>query len=97
MPSELRPAPSPTATPLPDSFTLTEDASTWEFDSGTVLLGGSPLRLFRISERAGRLVERWRSGHTVGPGRGSQLLALDWSRRERSSLRLRAEPSETTT
>ena len=75
MPSALRPAPSPTATPLPGSFTLTEDASTREFDGGTVLLGGSPLRLFRISERAGRLVERWRSGQVVGPGRGSQLLA----------------------
>src|SRR3984957_386458 len=75
MPSELRPAPSPTATPLPGSFTLTEDASTREFDGGAVLLGGSPLRLFRLSERAGRLVERWRSGHVVGPGGGSQLLA----------------------
>jgi mycofactocin system glycosyltransferase len=75
MPSELRTAPSPTATPLPGSFSLTEDASTREFDGGAVLLGGSPLRLFRISERAGRLVERWRSGHVVGPSRGSQLLA----------------------
>ena len=75
MPSALRPAPSPTATPLPGSFTLSEDASTREFDGGTVLLGGSPLRLFRISERAGRLVEQWRSGHVVGPGRGAQLLA----------------------
>jgi mycofactocin system glycosyltransferase len=75
MPSALRPAPSPAATPLPGSFTLTEDASTREFNGGTVLLGGSPLRLFRLSERAGRLVERWRSGHVVGTGRGSQLLA----------------------
>jgi mycofactocin glycosyltransferase len=75
MPSALRPAPSPTATPLPGSFTLTEDASTREFDGGTVLLGGSPLRLFRISERARRLVESWKAGDAVGPRRPAQLLA----------------------
>jgi mycofactocin system glycosyltransferase len=40
-----------------------------------VLLGGSPLRLFRISERAQRLVARWKAGGAVGPGRGAQLLA----------------------
>ena len=75
MPSELRPAPARASTPLPGSFTLTEDASTREFDGGTVLLGGSPLRLFRISERARQLVARWRSGAPVGPRRPAQLLA----------------------
>ena len=40
-----------------------------------MLLGGSPLRLFRISERARRLVERWRAGPPVGPRRPAQLLA----------------------
>src|SRR5580700_7736130 len=75
MPSALRPAPSRASTPLPGSFTLTEDASTQEFDRGTVLLGGSPLRLFRISERARQLVERWRTGASLGPRRSAQLLA----------------------
>ncbi len=75
MPSALRPAPPRASTPLPGSFTLAEDASTREFDGGTVLLGGSPLRLFRISERAGQLVVRWRSGTRVGSGRGAQMLA----------------------
>src|SRR5271156_1026505 len=75
MPSSLRPAPPRAATPLPGTFTLSEDASTQQFDGGTVLLGGSPLRLFRISERARQLVERWRSGTAVGPGRPAQLLA----------------------
>jgi mycofactocin system glycosyltransferase len=60
---------------LPATFTLGEDASTREFDGGTVLLGGSPLRLFRISDRAQRLVARWRSGASVGPQRAAQLLA----------------------
>jgi mycofactocin glycosyltransferase len=73
-PSPLRHAPSRVATPLPGSFTLIEDASTQEFDGGTVLLGGSPLRLFRITERARQLVRQWRSGAAVGPRRPAQLL-----------------------
>ncbi len=75
MPSPLRPAPARASTPLPGSFILNEDASTQEFDGGTVLLGGSPLRLFRISDRAQRMVERWKSGGPVGPRRAVQLLA----------------------
>src|SRR5580704_4111418 len=75
MPSALRPALPRASTPLPGSFTLTEDASTQEFDGGTVLLGGSPLRLFRISERARQLVQRWKNGAEVGPRRSAQLLA----------------------
>ena len=89
MPSELRPAPPRATTPLPGSFTLTADESTEEFDGGTVLLGGSPLRLFRISERARQLVERWTSGGAaVGPRRPAQLLA----RRLVSSGAFRATP-----
>ena len=71
----MRPAPPRASTPLPGSFSLREDASTQEFDGGTVLLGGSPLRLFRISERARQLVARWKARAPVGPGRGAQLLA----------------------
>ena len=74
-PSALRPAPSRASTPLPGSFLLRQDASTQEFDGGTVVLGGSPLRLFRISERARRLVERWKSGAPVGAGGPARLLA----------------------
>ncbi len=60
---------------MPGSFALAEDPSTRDYDGGTVLLGGSPLRLFRISERARRVVERWRTGTAVGTSRPSQLLA----------------------
>jgi mycofactocin glycosyltransferase len=74
-PVALRPAPARASTPLPGSFTLREDTSTQEFDDGTVLLGGSPLRLFRISERARQLVARWKAGSPVGSGRATQLLA----------------------
>ncbi len=40
-----------------------------------MLLGGSPLRLFRITERARQLLLRWRSGTAVGTRRPAQLLA----------------------
>jgi mycofactocin system glycosyltransferase len=88
----LRIAPSRASTPLPGSFSLREDASTQEFDGGTVLLGGSPLRLFRISERARQLVARWKAGAPVGPGRGAQLLA----RRLVSSGAFAARPGDGT-
>ncbi len=54
---------------------MAEDGSTQDYDGGTVLLGGSPLRLFRISSRARALVARWNLGTPVGPSRGAQMLA----------------------
>lgn len=71
----LRPAPDRRATPLPASFTLHQAASTAHLDDGAVVLGGSPVRLFRISARAQRLIDRWRAGHTVGDREGARLLA----------------------
>ena len=40
-----------------------------------MLLGGSPLRLFRISERAQGLLARWRAGAPVGADGPGRLLA----------------------
>ncbi len=40
-----------------------------------MLLGGSPLRLFRISERAQGLLARWRAGAPLGADGPAQLLA----------------------
>ena len=74
-PSPLRPAPPRSSTPLPGSFRLAQDPSTSVIDDGVVFLGGSPLRLFRVSERARRVIGRWQSGEPVGPGRGTGLLA----------------------
>jgi len=71
----LRPAPDRRAAPLPASFTLYPAASTVQIDDGAVVLGGSPVRLFRISARAQRLVARWRAGHAVGDAQGARLLA----------------------
>jgi mycofactocin glycosyltransferase len=88
-PSALRPAPT---APLPGSFTLREDPSTQAFDGGTVLLGGSPLRLIRISERARQLVDLWKNGAEVGPRRSAQLLA----RRLASGGAFNPQPSSST-
>ena len=75
MPSPLRPAPDRATTPVPGAFTLSADPATREFDGGTVVLGGSPLRLFSMTERARQLVARWRTGAAVGSRRSAQLLA----------------------
>ena len=40
-----------------------------------MVLGGSPLRLFRISARAREITNRWRTGAAVGSNRSAQLLA----------------------
>src|ERR1700735_4774762 len=91
-PTALRPAPTRATTPLPASFTLREDPSTQAFDGGTVLLGGSPLRLFRISERARQLVDLWKDGAEVGPRRSAQQLA----RRLASGGAFNPQPSSST-
>jgi mycofactocin system glycosyltransferase len=70
----LRPAPDRRTTPLPASFTLHQAASTVHLDGGAVVLGGSPVSLFRVSARAQRHIERWRLGHPVGPQPGARLL-----------------------
>ena len=74
-PAPLRSAPPRAGAPLPSSFHLSEDPSTVSLDDGSVLLGGSPLRLFRLSARGRDQVARWRAGEGVGRSRGRQLLA----------------------
>ena len=51
------------------------DPSTITFDDGSVLLGGSPLRVFRVSDRARNLIAGWREGRPVGARRGPGILA----------------------
>lgn len=74
-PAPLRSPPSRASSPLPASFRLTKDPSTIALDDGSVLLGGSPLRLLRLSPRARAQVARWQAGEAVGGARGRQLLA----------------------
>jgi mycofactocin glycosyltransferase len=73
--SALRAAPPRASVPLPGTFTLSENPSTTHLDGGAVVLGGNPLRLFRISERAQRLLARWRIGAAVGDSHPAQMLA----------------------
>jgi mycofactocin system glycosyltransferase len=71
----IAPAPDGEATPLPEGFGLTMDPATTTFEGGRVVMGGSPLRLLRLSRRARELTAAWNSGTTVGRRRTEQLLA----------------------
>ncbi len=51
-------------------FGLSRDPGTIALDRGRVLMGGSPLRLLRLTERASSLVRGWESGAPVGAPKG---------------------------
>jgi mycofactocin glycosyltransferase len=74
-PAPLHRAPMAAETPLPDSFHLVQDPTTTTLDDDAVLMGGNPLRLFRISERASTVIDGWRRGEPVGEGRARGRLA----------------------
>ncbi len=71
----VRPAPSRQTTPLPADFGLFRDAASISFDDEQVLMGGSPLRLLRLSARAASLVRGWQAGAKVGDRKAEQILA----------------------
>ncbi len=68
-------APDRTTTPLPAGFGLSMDAATMQFDDDSVLMGGSPLRLLRLSVKARSVAARWAAGTPVGPSSSEQRLA----------------------
>jgi mycofactocin system glycosyltransferase len=51
------------------------DPAATRLDDGRVLMGGSPLRLLRITSRAGTLVRQWDEGLPVGERKSEQMLA----------------------
>jgi mycofactocin system glycosyltransferase len=51
------------------------DPRTIALDDGSVLMGGSPFRLLRLSSRGRGLVAQWAAGAPVGERRREQLLA----------------------
>lgn len=56
---------------LPAGSGIVLDHRTRRIDGGRVLVGGSPLRLLRLSEAGARLLDRWSAGEglpTGGPG-----------------------------
>jgi mycofactocin glycosyltransferase len=73
-PGPIAPAPPSTGTPLPGTFHLALDPSTTVLEGG-VLMGGSPLRLVRLSARGSDLLTHWSEGALVGERRHERLLA----------------------
>jgi mycofactocin system glycosyltransferase len=75
LPGPIAPPPGGAGVPLPSNFALAMNPTTVSLDGGSVLMGGSPLRLLRLSRRASGRVAQWTAGATVGERRGEQLLA----------------------
>ena len=59
---------------LPDGFGVALDAAVRRIDDGTVLAGGSPLRLLRLTDAGRRLLDRLAAGEVVPRGDGAQRL-----------------------
>ena len=58
-----------------ESIALRLDAGTRRSDGGRTLLGGSPLRVLRLTDAGARIVDDFVAGSPVGPHRGRQQLA----------------------
>lgn len=54
---------------------LVFDASVRRVDDGQVVIGGSPLRILRLTAAGADLVDRWSAGGRVGTGQGARRLA----------------------
>ncbi len=74
-PRPLPVAPDPGRTPLPSRFGLRPDPSTRAWGDGSVLVGGSPLRLIRLSPLGRAAVVAWVAGAPVGSAERHGLLA----------------------
>lgn len=61
-------------TPLPADFTLIFDRAVHRPRPG-VLIGGAPLRVFRLTGAGAARVEGWESGEPVGPSESGRVLA----------------------
>ena len=60
--------------PLPDAFGIELDPAVRRLDGGTVVAGGSPLRLLRLTDGGRRLIDRLVAGEPVPPTAGAQGL-----------------------
>jgi GT2 family glycosyltransferase len=68
-------APGAASVPVSEGTRVVLDGSVRRIDDGRVLIGGSPMRLMRLTEAGSRLVDRWSSGDEVGTGTGGRRLA----------------------
>lgn len=62
-------------TDLPADFGVVADSGLRRLDDGTVLVGGSPLRVVRLTQAGARLIDAWAEGAPVGEGLSGQRLA----------------------
>jgi len=69
------PGASPVAAPAPAGLRLTPDPGTRFVAGGLVLVGGSPVRLLRLTPAGARQVEGWFSGTPLPASRASLVLA----------------------
>jgi len=60
---------------LPDGFRIALDAGARWADDGTVLAGGAPVRLLRLTPAGRALVDRLAAGEPVSRSKGAQSLA----------------------
>ncbi len=75
MADPARAVPAPATGPAPAGWRLRFAAGTQVLRRGQVLLGGSPLRVLRLSPRATTLVAGWLAGQPVGEDRAEGTLA----------------------
>ena len=70
-------APAATVPPMdaPAGMVLAADHGLRRDDGGRLLIGGSPLRILRLSGRGAAVVDRWLAGGPVGPAGGERRLA----------------------
>ncbi|HET9608250.1 MAG TPA: mycofactocin biosynthesis glycosyltransferase MftF [Acidimicrobiales bacterium] len=69
------PPPLPPLPPLPPGMALALDPAARRIDGGTVLVGGTPLRLLRLTPAGARLVDRLAAGEPVPAAPAAQRLA----------------------
>jgi len=63
------------AKPVPADFCLSIDPSVRRIDGGRVLVGGSPIRIVRLTDAGAHLVDRLAAGQPIGKRQSSQRLA----------------------
>jgi len=59
---------------LPADWRIALDPGVRRIDDGTVLIGGSPLRILRLTDAGQRLIDRLEAGEAVPPSDGAQRL-----------------------
>ncbi|WP_436792783.1 mycofactocin biosynthesis glycosyltransferase MftF [Actinospongicola halichondriae] len=73
--SRLPPTRSDVPEGLPESISLRLDHGTRRSDAGRTFIGGSPLRVLRLTDAGARVADRLAAGEAIGPDAASQTVA----------------------